>query len=509
MPEMGGLEATVAIRAREGSGPRRVPIVALTAHAMQGDRQRCLSAGMDGYLSKPIDVDDLYTTVESFASPGRVTMSSAGQAAAAAALVVFDETGAMRRTGDDRQLLKKSWPLHDRLCAVAARDRARDRAARRRSPARGRAHVERIGRECRRADRPRTGRAARRDGPIESTGCGSAGARRAERRVGRPLRRVRGRRPGRAPAQARGATPPAAREAGPARPETIMSPQRILIVDDDQGTRHLIRAILSRGGYQTAMAKDGADALRILRTKRFDLLLLDVWMPRMTGLDLLERLQRRKSRPRIVIMTSDDAPETLLKAVRRQAFTYVHEAGRAARTARSREGRALRSGAAVDRSGVGEARVGRARRPVHARRGRTPAGRDGAARRGPAEAARGEDRVRVPRAAAECDRMGREARSEPEGADCVSSLGSPAACTASPIPGRASTSTSFRTRQWASQCRRRTSKCARGKGDPAGRLRAAHGPRQRGRADLQREAQRGGVRQYLDPKDAKDARGSS
>jgi CheY-like chemotaxis protein/anti-sigma regulatory factor (Ser/Thr protein kinase) len=102
-----------------------------------------------------------------------------------------------------------------------------------------------------------------------------------------------------------------------------VSRQRILIVDDDQGTRHLIRATLSRGGYQTAMAKDGAHALSMLRTKRFDLLLLDVWMPRMTGLDLLERLQQRKSRPRIVIMTSDDAPETLLKAVRRQAFTYL------------------------------------------------------------------------------------------------------------------------------------------------------------------------------------------
>ena len=71
------------------------------------------------------------------------------------------------------------------------------------------------------------------------------------------------------------------------------------------------------------MAKDGVDALKILRTRRFDLVLLDVWMPRMTGLDLLERLQGRKSRPRIVIMTSDDAPETLLKAVRRQAFTLL------------------------------------------------------------------------------------------------------------------------------------------------------------------------------------------
>jgi CheY-like chemotaxis protein len=53
MPEMNGLDATVAIRAREQTG-KRVPIVAMTAHAMQGDRERCLASGMDGYLAKPI-----------------------------------------------------------------------------------------------------------------------------------------------------------------------------------------------------------------------------------------------------------------------------------------------------------------------------------------------------------------------------------------------------------------------------------------------------------------------
>jgi CheY-like chemotaxis protein/anti-sigma regulatory factor (Ser/Thr protein kinase) len=102
-----------------------------------------------------------------------------------------------------------------------------------------------------------------------------------------------------------------------------MSAPSILVVDDDRSTRHLIRAILTAAGYRTAMARDGVDALRILRTRRFNLALLDVWMPRLTGLDLLERLQARKTRPRIVIMTSDDAPETLLKAVRRQAFTIL------------------------------------------------------------------------------------------------------------------------------------------------------------------------------------------
>jgi CheY-like chemotaxis protein/anti-sigma regulatory factor (Ser/Thr protein kinase) len=90
-------------------------------------------------------------------------------------------------------------------------------------------------------------------------------------------------------------------------------------------TRQVLSGVLTKAGFSVTVAKDGVDALAKLRTRRFDLLLLDVWMPRMNGLDLLERLRTRKTRPRVVVMTSDDAPETLLRAVRQQAFKYVHK----------------------------------------------------------------------------------------------------------------------------------------------------------------------------------------
>ena len=67
MPGIDGLEATRLIRAWEGTTAARIPIVAMTASAMKGDRERCLEAGMDGYLAKPIDADELFEIVERFA----------------------------------------------------------------------------------------------------------------------------------------------------------------------------------------------------------------------------------------------------------------------------------------------------------------------------------------------------------------------------------------------------------------------------------------------------------
>jgi CheY-like chemotaxis protein len=64
MPVMDGFEATAAIRKMERDSGAHLPIIAVTAHALSGDLDRCLAAGMDGYLTKPIKSRDVFATIE-------------------------------------------------------------------------------------------------------------------------------------------------------------------------------------------------------------------------------------------------------------------------------------------------------------------------------------------------------------------------------------------------------------------------------------------------------------
>ncbi len=105
MPEMSGLEATAAIRKLESAVGRRSPIVAMTAHAMEGDREKCLSAGMDHYVTKPIDQKKLFDAIESYASSRTPSETLAMQDTKVE--LEFDPSVVLKRVDGDRDLLKE------------------------------------------------------------------------------------------------------------------------------------------------------------------------------------------------------------------------------------------------------------------------------------------------------------------------------------------------------------------------------------------------------------------
>jgi len=97
----------------------------------------------------------------------------------------------------------------------------------------------------------------------------------------------------------------------------------ILVAEDDSTTRYLLRNVLKAGGFSVATAADGSTALGKLRKKKFDLLLTDIWMPGLNGLELMGHLRQEAIRPKVVVLTSDDTPESVLRAVREQAYQYL------------------------------------------------------------------------------------------------------------------------------------------------------------------------------------------
>ena len=99
----------------------------------------------------------------------------------------------------------------------------------------------------------------------------------------------------------------------------------ILVVDDDPVTRRVVRGLLERSGHAVTEATDASSAILAAGRQRFDLALLDVWLPDMSGLELLDSLMRIQPALRVVIMTADEAPQTLLKAMGGQAHRYARK----------------------------------------------------------------------------------------------------------------------------------------------------------------------------------------
>jgi signal transduction histidine kinase/DNA-binding response OmpR family regulator len=105
MPEMDGLEATRRIReAEQNTGASRIPIIAMTANAMTGDRERCLEAGMDGYVSKPVKPEALYQEIDLILRGGEHP-TAAPPPPRVEKLPVYDRADALSRIADDEELL--------------------------------------------------------------------------------------------------------------------------------------------------------------------------------------------------------------------------------------------------------------------------------------------------------------------------------------------------------------------------------------------------------------------
>ena len=155
MPETNGLEATRAIRAWGARAGGHVPIVAMTAHAMKSAREECLQAGMDEYLSKPIQVSELLRVMEELTAADRRRDPTARR-------IVFDPRPLMRRISDDSELFHELIDLFQADCPrLLEQDPRGHRDGRRRIPGEDGSSAERIGEQLRRhgssANRPTSG----------------------------------------------------------------------------------------------------------------------------------------------------------------------------------------------------------------------------------------------------------------------------------------------------------------------------------------------------------------
>jgi len=101
--------------------------------------------------------------------------------------------------------------------------------------------------------------------------------------------------------------------------------ERILVVDDDRGMQDVLDIMLSRAGYQVATADDGAAALEIIRKKKFDLVITDLKMPRVDGIDLLKGVKETAPDTAVILLTAFASGETALAAMREGAYDYVEK----------------------------------------------------------------------------------------------------------------------------------------------------------------------------------------
>ena len=124
-------------------------------------------------------------------------------------------------------------------------------------------------------------------------------------------------------------------------PVTAAAPARVLVVDDERSMRELLSIVLRRDGYDVLVAEDGAGALEVLRRERVDILITDIRMPNMNGVELLREAKRISPDIISIVMTAFASTETAVEALRLGAADYVNKSPSAASEVRLRVGREL------------------------------------------------------------------------------------------------------------------------------------------------------------------------
>ncbi|MFH1467284.1 MAG: sigma-54 dependent transcriptional regulator [Pseudomonadota bacterium] len=110
----------------------------------------------------------------------------------------------------------------------------------------------------------------------------------------------------------------------PSAPRDARPPSRVLVVDDEESLRHMLRLILERAGYEAITAQDGEDALRVLeREPDVWVVLCDLRMPRLDGLGLLRELRRRHPGLLVIMMSAYGSTDTAIEAVKQGAYDFV------------------------------------------------------------------------------------------------------------------------------------------------------------------------------------------
>src|SRR6185369_11838009 len=102
-----------------------------------------------------------------------------------------------------------------------------------------------------------------------------------------------------------------------------MSLTRILVADDEESMRWVLSKALKRKGFNVDLAHDGRQALSLIQENNYDLAILDIKMPGISGLDLLDRVRELKSELLVVIMTAEASMKNAVEAMKRGAYDYI------------------------------------------------------------------------------------------------------------------------------------------------------------------------------------------